>query len=182
MFFLLPTSGGNGTFVITVTAPLQELFTGYLQWAHDHPPVSAENQHLIPSASRQLGGSNHAASATTPLPVRMPSLDLYSSSGVSLYHGTNSEKNAAFIRALPGSISDKGQSGTEIRPTLQEAVAMFQELKQYKVNDSSGPQYTIFELTYADTALCRAQNEATLELQARAKRLRIQVIEIELRQ
>jgi hypothetical protein len=169
--------------VLTVEAPLQELMQGYLGWMHRHPEATHQTQPLIPAPAQGLPNrDSEAASEVVPLLIRMPSIDLYAPSGVSLYHGTDSEKNAAFIRALPRGIPQGNTATTdEVRPTLQEAMEMLVELKPYETTPLAQKGYTVFALTYPDTARCKPQNEAIQELESRAQRIGIRVIEIRLR-
>jgi len=165
---------------ITIEAPLQELLQGYLRWTGGRSAPSHQTQTLILDPSKE--GFGHSPEAgVDPFLIKMPSIDLYSPSGVSLHHGTDSEKNAAFIRALPQSIPRNDNAKTaEVRPTLREATDMLTEFKAYGEQLGRG-RYTLFALTYSDAPRCRAQNEAVQQLASRAHRLNIRVIEVRIR-
>jgi hypothetical protein len=168
--------------VVTIEAPLVELNQRYLRWIHHHPEVMQQPKPLIPPPPpgewpNSSAGSNRDV---TPLLIRMPSIDLYSPTGVSLYHGTDSDKNAKFIRGLPHGIpSGSAVTADELRPTLQEAMEMFSELKQYASAPAAKKEYTVFALTYPDVTR-KAQNEAMEELKNRAGRIGFRVIEVRL--
>jgi hypothetical protein len=165
--------------VVTVDVPTDELLLGYLRLEQQHPGVIPQPQHPLIPAPQQ--GALHSQSAAThseaPPALKIPSLDLYSASGVSVYHDTDSEKNAAFIRGLPRSI--RQAKTDEVRPTLREAMEMFTELKPYEAAPVSKHEYTVFVLTVPDKASCKAQNEAIQELTSRVG-LDIRVIEVRL--
>jgi len=185
---------------VTVKASVQELLQGYLRWVERHPaaipntpasnssllqPVPPDDSdsaiHAKPmnAATLQPGGEDSKASST--LLVDVPAVDLYSPLGVSVYHGTDSSSNAAFIRALPTSIPQAKKGNTdELRPTLQEALALIPELAQYSAVRLPKHQYTLFALTFIDQARCKAQNEAIQGLKDRAQRAGIRVIEVQL--
>jgi hypothetical protein len=140
-----------------VHAALEEMVTGYLRWEHQHP---------------------EAIQSGKPLMLAMPSIDLYSPAGVSLHHGSDSEKNAAFIRALPQTLREARTD--EVRPSLKEAIEMFAELKTQEVALLSNKEYTVFALTYADTDLCKAQNDSIEKLRGRAHQLGVRILEVRL--
>jgi hypothetical protein len=169
--------------VLTLESTLQELMQGYLRWMHRHPEATHQTQPLIPAPAQGLPNhDSEAGPGVVPLQIRMPSIDLYAPSGVSLYHGTDSEKNAAFLRALPRGIPQRNTATTdEVRPTLQEATEMFAGLKPYEAAPSVQKGYTVFALTYPDKDRCKPQNDAIQELESRAQRIGIRVIEIRLR-
>jgi hypothetical protein len=147
----------NPPAVLTVNATLQNLYDGYHSWTHRH----------LGSASPNV------------IKTFMPFIDVYSPSGVSIYHGEDSDKNATFIHALPSNIPHGNVVKTNAaRPTLQEAIDMFPELATYKIN--SGPEnvYTIFAVTFPDTERCKAQNDAMVQLKARAQNTALRVIEV----
>jgi len=149
-------SGRVGQDVYSVHASVDEVSLGYIRWA-------------------ALRSKNKRAKVMLTLP--MPSIDLYSPDGLSLYHGANSDENAAFIRALPRSIPHSSTAGT--RPTLKEAVAMFTELKPYEAKILRRRGYTLFALSYKGADFCRAQNDAIASLEkARAARVGIAVVQV----
>ena len=169
--------------VVTVEAPVQELMQGYLRWMHHHPEATPKARSLIPAPSQGLSNrDSEATPGVVPLQIRMPSIDLYSPSGASLYHGTDAEKNAAFLRALPRGIPQENMAKTnEVRPTLQETMQMLTELQTYEAAPPAKKEYTVFALTYSDSERCKAQNEAIHQLKSRARRIGIRVIEVRLR-
>jgi hypothetical protein len=171
------------TSVLTVEAPLQELLQGYLGWMHRHPEAKPRTQPLIPAPAQGLPKrDSQLAPEVNPLQIEMPSIDLYAPSGVSLYHGTDSAKNAAFLRALPRGIPQGNTATTnEVRPTLQEAMQMLAELKLHEATPMAQKGYTVFALTYPGPGRWKAQNEAIQELESRAPRIGIRVIEVRLR-
>ncbi len=164
--------------VITIKAPLDELMRGYLLWMHRHPEVRRQAQLASPPAPESSNSNLEAG----PLLVEMPSIDLYSPLGISLYHGTESEENAAFIRALPDGIQHRRapKQTNEVRPTLREAMEMFAEFKPYEAAPPAKKEYTVFALTYPGTPFCKAQNDAIQQLKNRARRTGICVIEVRL--
>jgi hypothetical protein len=169
--------------VITVQGSQDELLDGYLQWVHQHPEVMHGAEAIIPSARQESPmPSAQSTRAVEPLVVGTPSIDLYSPAGISLYHGSNSDKNAAFIRALPRGVGQGSPAKTsEIRPTLQEAMEMFAELRPYSATPPEKNEVTVFALTFPDKAFCKAQNDAIALLKTRARRIGIRVIEVRLR-
>jgi hypothetical protein len=122
----------NPPAVLTVTAPVRNLLQGYHSWTHRH-----------------LGSA-----APDMIKTYMPFIDVYSPSGVSIYHGVGSATNAAFIHALPGNIPHGKVVKTNTdRPTLQEALDMFPELATYKIKPD-GNIYTILAVTFPDSGPC----------------------------
>jgi hypothetical protein len=133
------------------------MVTGYLRWEHKHPEATQNGK---------------------PLMLAMPSIDLYSPSGVSLHHGADSEKNAAFLRALPRTLREARTD--EVRPSLKEAIEMFAELKAQEAGLLSDKEYTVFAVTYPDSGLCKAQNDAIEKLRGRAHQLGVRILEVRL--
>jgi hypothetical protein len=131
----------------------QEFLSRYLGWAHEHP-AAYEGQ---PRINAQI-----------------PAIDLYSAAGVLLYYGGDSEKNAAFLRALPRSAAEAKTSA--MRPTLQETLALFPEFGA----PPAGMRYAVLATTYPDWDKCKAQNDAIEELKARARKMGIWVLELRL--
>jgi hypothetical protein len=147
----------NPPAALTVNAPVKNLLEGYHSWTHRHLGSASPNQ----------------------IKTIMPFIDVYSPSGVSIYHGEGSAKNAAFIHALPGNIPNGKVAETNAaRPTLQEAVDMFPELATYKIKPDPGNIYTIFAVTFPDCDPCKAQNDAMDQLRARAQNTGLRVIEV----
>jgi hypothetical protein len=173
----------RSTVVVTVNATVQELMVGYLRWVHRHPevmrqalpPISGNSQVWQDPASR-------SDRVVDPLLIRMPSIDLYSRGGKSVHHGTSPQGNATFLRALPRSIPKGRAIHDESRPTLREAMGMLPELKPYESEFLKKKGYTVFALTYpGDPTRCKAQDEAVKQLEGRARRIGIRVIEVRLR-
>jgi hypothetical protein len=155
------------TNAITVESSRSELEAGYLKWMHLHPEVMHKN------------GSD--ASEPEPLIIRMPSIDLYSPSGVSLYHGTSSKDNAVFLHDLPSNIhSLKAAMTTDIRPSIQEAMSIFPELEPYKAFVVAKNRYTVFAMSYPNASIFMEQNKAIEQLKRRAQQLNLIVIEVQL--
>ena len=141
----------------TIRISGNEFDAGLFQWMGQHPAVFPKG---------------------TVVKVHFPILDLYSAAGVPIYHGDNSEQNAAFIRALPRSVA--GAKTESLRPTLKEAIEMFPELKKREQALLSGSKYTAFVITYRDWDRCKAQNDAIAELRKRSRETGIRVIEVEI--
>jgi hypothetical protein len=170
----------TSTRVITVDVPISEAGNAFLAWLQLHPEAAPQPKPIIPAPSQGLQGPQKE-SGSKPLMIQTPSIDLYSPSGVSLYHGTDSEKNAAFIRDLPRSIREvKRPETNDIRPTLKEIVEMFAELKPYEADILAGKQDTIFALTLFDTARCKAQNDAMQELRRQPSEVGVRIVEVRL--
>lgn len=170
----------TSTPVITVDVPISEAGDGFLAWLQLHPEAAPQQKPIIPAPSQGPQGPQKEP-GSKPLMIQTPSIDLYSPTGVSLYHGTNSEKNAALIRDLPRSIREvERPETTDIRPTLKEAVEMFAELKPYRADILAGKQDTIFALTLFDTARCKAQNDAMQELRKRPSEIGVRIVEVRL--
>jgi hypothetical protein len=148
----------NPPAVLTVKAPIRNLLEGYHSWTH-----------------RQLGSA-----APNEIKTIMPFIDVYSPSGVSIYHGEGSAKNAAFIQALPGNIPHGKVVANAARPTLQEAINMFPELATYKIKPDPENIYTIFAVTFPDCDPCKPQNDAMDQLKARAQNAGLRVIEVKI--
>ncbi|HEY1938732.1 MAG TPA: hypothetical protein VGJ33_12415 [Candidatus Angelobacter sp.] len=149
----------NTPAVLTVNAPVKTLLEGYHSWTH-----------------RRLGSAS-----PDMIKTYMPFIDVYSPSGVSIYHGIGSAKNAAFIHDFPSDIPHGNVTQTDsARPTLQEAIDMFPELATYKIKPDSGNIYTIFAVTFPDNDQCKAQNDAMDQLKARAQNTGLRVIEVKI--
>lgn len=138
-------------------ASVDDLLNGYDLWSSHHPNVLPHDK---------------------PFNLDVPSIDLYSPSGTSIYHGVDSEKNAAFLRALPGGI---GLAKTiEVRPSLKEAIEMFADFKVRGATLLADKRYTVFALTYPDWDRCKAQNDAMAKLRERADKIGVRVLEVRL--
>jgi hypothetical protein len=142
---------------IIVTASVEELANGYLDWDEHHPNA------LPAGKTRKL---------------EMPMMDLYSASGASIYFGANSAANAAFLRAFPEGIASTKADG--VRPSLKETIAMFPELKAQEADLISGKGYTIVAVTFPNWDHCKEQNEAIAKLRERAAQIKIRIIEVRL--
>ncbi len=164
--------------IIVVQSPLSEMTAGYLKWLHQHPQAS--NDSLEGS---QTNTSKYQQNSGLSLRIEMPSLDLFSTSGKSLYHGTNSEKNADFIHALRNShvIGNRLTKALSV-PTLEEAIAIFPELNAYKNSVLGKKMHTLFTVTYPGTSMCKAQNDALDGFKYEAWRdgIRIIVVQVQL--
>jgi len=153
---------GPASPVVSVNASEKSFGEGTLQWALAHRVVFQ---------------------GKTATSVRVPYIDLYSPTGVSVYFEEDPTKNAAFLRALPGDLPQGSVAKTDkIRPTLQEAMGMVPELKPYEGGFLGGNEYTVFAVTFPDStsARCKAQNEAVQKLKSRAGQIRLHVIEVRL--
>ena len=169
-----PVSGSNGQLppssIVSIKAPVYELLKGYQEWIPRHPdtvPKSMSSKPTLPTPE-----------APTFL-LRMPSIDLYSPSGVSVYHDTNCEQNAAYIRSLQKTHRSTGNN-SEQRPTLREAIGMFKELADYRV-ESQVENYTLLAVTYPENVKCDAQDEAIQHIRSDAINYKIRIIQIQLR-
>jgi hypothetical protein len=148
----------QGTHDFIVNASVEELAHGYLGWFSHQSNTSDDSK-------------THR--------IEMPSLDVYSPSGVSLYFGNDSTANATLIRKLPGSLPKQGTSVT--RPSLTEFIDMFHELKPQKGQLLSEQRYTVFAVTYPNWGRCKEQNEAIAQLRERRQQIpNIQIIEVRL--
>ena len=141
----------------TINVSVEDFTKGYLEWMKHHPDAVQSGQQLK---------------------LEMPAIDLYSPSGSSIYHGTDSARNAIFLRSLPQGI--RGAKTTGIRPSLREAIEMFPEFKAQEDALLAGKRYTVFAVTYPDWDHCREQNEAVAKLRARATQANIRVLEVRL--
>jgi hypothetical protein len=141
----------------TVDASATELLDAYLQWMDHHPEA-------VPKGNT--------------LKLDMPAIDLYSPTGVSLYYGVDSMKNAAFLRNLPQGI--KSAKTDAIRPSLKEAIEMFPALKAQESTLLADKRYTIFAVSYPNWEICKEQNEAVAKLRERAAQAKIRIIEVRL--
>lgn len=166
--------------VVAVDAPLHEILNGYVKWLKHHPEAIPHAQPLIPKTPGL--DASPSQDVASPLVIRIPSVALYSPSGISVYYDTNSDKNAAFLRALPSGTGDARQANTgAAEVTLREAIEMFAELKPYEGALLAEKRYTILALTCADNAgwgtRCKNQNEVIDQL-VRVNRLGIGVIHV----
>jgi hypothetical protein len=137
-----------------------ETFTdAFLDWRIHHPELFETSARLV------LG---------------VPSIDLYDPLGVSIYHGEDSEKNAAFIRTLQRNTAQTQHKLA--RPTLKEIIGMIPEFRaRQEALLSTDGRYTIVAVTYPSWARCKAQNDAIEELRRRSIELGVRVLEVRLR-
>lgn len=181
--------------VITVQSSVSELMAGTLRWMGHHPEIlqTLQSENPTPLQTFQVNSPQKShqkqafdsiagpAQPSHPLKLRMPSIDIYSPSGASLYYGTNSARNAAFIRAIRhGDLFKNLPKPIQLRPTLQEAMSILPELKRYSSILQGNKKYTILAMTYPGTGMCEAQNEAMEQLNHRVRTLGIRVIEVQL--
>ncbi|MDQ2840360.1 MAG: hypothetical protein M3Y72_04830 [Acidobacteriota bacterium] len=138
-------------------ASVEELDAGYLQWAVKH---------------------RAAIGTRRTIKINMPYIDLYSSAGVSVYHGDDSERNASFISKLPQSI--QGAKNDSVRPTLKEAMEMVPELKAQSEQIMRDKRYTLFAVTFPNWNEAMEQNKAVADFERRSSRTGIRVIEVRL--
>lgn len=145
---------------ISVNAPSQEWIGGYLEWTHHHPGV----------IKRDASGS------PVSLVLEMPYLELFSPSGVRLYHGKTSEGNAAFIDSIQSQLPHlTAVADSDPRPSLQEYLDMFSELRPYRDQITQHPMYTLFSVSYNDSSMCKAQVDAIRRIAPSAS---LRIIEI----
>jgi len=165
--------------VITVQSPISEVMDGYHNLTIHHPELNKTSSGA-PSHSATMPFSNDAAEKPS-LEIRMPSIDLYSPAGISLFHGTSVATNASFIRGFQPNIPLKSaQSMTEFRPTLAEALAIFKELAPYAGRILARKHYTIFVMTYPNVPSYKPQDDALEVLMQHAQQMRVQVVEVQL--
>ena len=109
--------------------------------------------------------------------LKMPYLELYSPSGVSLYRGTGAEHNAEFLYKLQSYMPNTPVPTNDLRPTLIEYTSMIAQLRVYQAELLSKNEPTILAVTFPDKLFCQAQNEAMKHWE---KQSRIRVVEIRL--
>lgn len=155
-----PLQKTRTTNALSVSAPTQEWLGSYLEWTHHHPGV----------IKRDASGS------PVSLVLEMPYLELFSPSGVRLYHGKTSEGNAAFIDSIQSQLPHlTAVADSDSRPTLQEYLGMFSELQPYKDQIMQHPMYTLFSVSYSDSSMCKAQVDAIRRIAPSAS---LRIIEI----
>jgi hypothetical protein len=115
-----------------------------------------------------------------PLKVDLPSVDLYTRDGRSVFHGTNDVSNARFISSL--------SSGSPIptavitrRPTLEEALQIIPALRPFKSRFLSTGHPTLLAFTYPNWQDAANQNKLLAELETRSH-ASMQIIEVRLHQ
>lgn len=144
---------------LVVDASVNELADGYNEWQGRHPE---EFKHGV------------------PLKVDLPSVDLYTRDGRSVFHGTNDVSNARFISSL--------SSGSPIptavitrRPTLEEALQIIPALRPFKSRFLSTGHPTLLAFTYPNWQDAANQNKLLAELETRSH-ASMQIIEVRLHQ
>jgi hypothetical protein len=138
------------------SVPTEQFMRSYLQW---------------------FGHHRDAASGGKLLKLDMPAIDLYSPSGESLYYGTNSSENAAFLDSLLKGIPN--QKSDVLRPSLKEAIEMVPEFEMRKDELLADKRYTVFAVTYPDSEDCQQQNRALAQLRAK-RQGNVRVFEVRL--
>ena len=142
---------------VSVDGSVEDLARGYLQWMKNHPEA-------VPGVER--------------LKLEMPTIDLYSPSGTSIYYGADSARNGAFLNTLPQGIHDA--KTTVARPSLKEAIEMFPAFKTQEEGLLADHRYTIFAVTYPDWDKCKEQNDAVARLRVRAAQSNMRILEVRL--
>lgn len=156
--------------VVTVKAPIQQFLEGFVHWLHQHPAAA----HLAQSPAS--GPPTHIGM------VMLPSVDLYSPAGVSIYYTSGSKENLKFIHALPGSIRQvEREKKQKVRPTLKEAMEMIPELKPYEAAVLAKKEYAVLALTFVPPSpQCKAQDAVIRHFERRARGIGVRVIEVRL--
>ncbi len=158
------------TNVISVQAQAKELAQGYLSWLHKHPE-------LRPGSGSKLAQEGKSGD---PYNIAWPTLDIYSRTGVSIFHGNDSDVNVKIIQRLPRVVPPPDNSQAAKRPTLLDAIAMFPEVPQNSSFPPAHVQYTVFVITYTDRPACAAQDQAVQALKKRVDGSQIRIIEVRL--
>jgi hypothetical protein len=159
------------TNVVSVNASTKDLAQGYLRWLRKHPEL------------RPGSGSKSAQSgeAGDPFKLLWPTLDIYSSPGILIFHGNDSETNVRIIQQLPKILPHADATQGSMRPTLSEAVAMFPELSSDVIKFPTHVKYTLFVINYKDRPACSAQNHAIQELKKRVRGSQVRVVEVQVK-
>ena len=165
----ISSSENLATRVFVVDVPIQEWLDDYLGWAHRHPEI------LHPSGPARTPQQN--TRSNEPLMLKMPYLELYSSSGSSLYRGTGAKHNAEFLHKLQSQMPSGPVPTDDLRPTLREYTSMIAQLRVYQAELRSKNEPTILAVTFPDKPFCQAQNAA---MKPWEKQSRIRVVEIRL--
>jgi hypothetical protein len=164
VFQLLTLQGGaqqhSKVATVSVSTPEAAMRNQYLVWADKHPSVWQKSPTLV---------------------ISVPFISLYSPTGVSVYYGTDSKTNTAFIRALAHNVPPATNASIDtLRPTLKEYMDMVAELQPYERLFSTKRAYTLFAVSYDASACCKAQNEAIRYIKNRGSRIDLRVIEVRL--
>jgi hypothetical protein len=174
-----------------VDGSTSELLNGYNAWMLRHKEVldslrtNNSRSSLDPSSSPTSEASvDHSIALSqqdrpkySPLLVRTPSIDLYAPSGISVLHSTDNVGNPQIIESLSEhGLAQERPPLKELRPTLKEALQMFESLKPYE-NSTKG--YVLFALTCSQTR-CDGQRKAIDQLRAKESLKNVRVIEVNL--
>lgn len=166
------TAQVNTANVVSIEASSKELAQGYLAWLHKHPEFR-------PGSGSKLAQSGKAGDSYK---ILWPTLDIYSTAGISIYHSNDSEKNVRIIHALPQISPKFGVTpGNHSRPTLDEAKAMFPEFSHIAIPFSAHIRYTLFVINYAQRPACKAQDAAMQQLKKRVNGSQIRIIEVRIK-
>lgn len=161
-------SGPDGTNTYSVVAPVRELPKGFLAWLHKHPEAMTQ------------GDSANGESPSYS--IRWPYLEIYSPSGISIFHGSDSDNNIKLLRSLPFVLPSTPSAATKlIRPTLGEVEAMFPEIQRAGVPDPSRGEYTVFAIYNPERSACAAQDAAIQELKKRVAGTKVRIVEVRLK-
>jgi hypothetical protein len=113
------------------------------------------------------------------LDLVVPSVDIYDSSGATIYHGQKVENDVGVLENLPQRVQGLRASG--LRPSLSEALEMFPELAKEKSSILSAGRYSVISITAsAGCPKCGRQDEAIAKLKRLAARANINVLEVRL--
>jgi hypothetical protein len=160
---IVPKATDTNSATLAVDVAVQKWLHSYLDWTQRHSEVMKDDSSGTPKQQ---------------LSLPMPYLEFFSPTGEPLYRGGNDERNAAFLHDLEHEIPSRSTITTkELRPTLKEYVEMLNELKPYQAQILGGKKFTVLAITYRDTAMCKAQNEAIRQFGTHSN---IQVIELNL--
>jgi hypothetical protein len=143
----------------TTSASALEFGRQYLQWELQHPEANPSKERFSSLA--------------------LPTLDLYSPSGIAIYYGADSAKNAAFLRSLPQGIAGATKANV-VRPSLKDAIEMFPEFKAEEDLLLADKRYTVFAVTYPGWEEAKEQNDALAKLRERAEQAKIRILEVRL--
>lgn len=162
------TSSAYTSNVVSVNAPSTELAQGYLAWLHKHPE-------LRPGSGSKLAQGGKAGD---PYKILWPTLDIYSAAGVSIFHGNDAEENNRIIKRLPTNLPQADAIQGSMRPTLDEAMAMFPEFSKDAIKLPARARYTVFVITNEDRPACSAQDQAVQELKKRVRGSQVRIVEV----
>jgi len=148
---------------ISVGATTQEWLDSYLDWTHRHPEVM-----------KRKAGSD----SPEPLTLEMPYVALFSPDGIPLYYGGGNDENLTFLRDLQVSVPSRTLiKNSNLRPSLEEYIAMLPELRPFRSQIRDGKKSVLFVVTYRDKPFCKRQNDA---LDLLGKQSRVRIVEVDL--